>query len=40
MEITEKEYKRVAAHLPVQRGNVEIPNIVFQNALLYAIENG
>ena len=40
MEITEKEYEKLAAHLPVQRGNVEIPNIVFLNALLYAIENG
>ena len=39
MEITEKEYERIAAHVPVQRGNVEIPNIVFLNALLYAIEN-
>jgi transposase len=39
MEITEKEYEKIAGHLPVQRGNVEIPNIVFLNALLYAIEN-
>jgi transposase len=39
MEITEKEYERIAPHVPVQRGNVEIPNIVFLNALLYAIEN-
>ena len=40
MEITEKEYEKIKPHLPVQRGNVEIPNIVFLNALLYAIENG
>jgi transposase len=40
MEITEKEYEKIAGHLPVQRGNVEIPNILFLNALLYAIENG
>ena len=40
MEITEKEYAKIAAYVPVQRGNVEIPNIVFLNALLYAIENG
>jgi len=26
--------------VPVQRGNVEKPNIVFLNALVYAIENG
>ena len=40
MEITEKEYAKVSSHLPVQRGNVEIRNILFLNALLYAIENG
>jgi transposase len=40
MEITEKEYAKIEAHLPKQRGNVEIPNIVFLNALLYAVENG
>jgi len=40
MEITEKEYGKIASYMPVQRGNVEIPNIVFVNALLYAIENG
>ena len=40
MEITEKEYAKIASYVPVQRGNVEIPNIVFLNALLYAIENG
>jgi transposase len=40
MEITEKEYAKIASYVPVQRGNVEIPNILFLNALLYAIENG
>jgi transposase len=40
MEITEKEYGKIASYVPVQRGNVEIPNIVFVNALLYAVENG
>jgi transposase len=40
MEITEKEYEKIAPLLPVQRGNVEIPNKVFLNALLYVIENG
>ena len=39
MAITEKEYERIARHLPKQRGNVEITNIEFLNALLYAIEN-
>ena len=40
MEITEKEYEKIAPYLPIQRGNVEVENIVFLNALLYAIENG
>jgi len=40
MEISNKEYERIAAYLPVQRGNVEVENVVFLNALLYAIENG
>jgi hypothetical protein len=40
MEITEKEYAKIEPHLPIQRGNVEIANMVFLNALLYAIENG
>jgi transposase len=40
MEITEKEYEKIANLLPVQRGNVEILNITFLKALLYAIENG
>ena len=40
MEITEKEYEKISPYVPLQRGNVEIPNIVFLNALLYAIENG
>jgi len=40
MEITEKEYARIALHLPIQRGNVEVENIVFLNALLYVVENG
>ena len=40
MEITEKEYAKVSPYLPVQRGNVEVENIIFLNALLYAVENG
>ena len=40
MEITEKEYAKIAKHVPVQRGNVEVENIIFLNALLYAVENG
>ena len=39
-EITEEQYAKIHPHLPVQRGNVRIPNIVFINALLYIAENG
>jgi transposase len=40
MEITEKEYAKISNLLPKGRGNVEVPLILFLNALLYAIENG
>ncbi|MDR2529593.1 MAG: transposase [Synergistaceae bacterium] len=39
MIITQEQYSRIEAHLPLQRGNVEIDNITFINALLYAVEN-
>ena len=35
-----KQYAKIHPHLPVQRGNVRIPNIVFINAVLYVLENG
>ena len=40
MKITEKQYEKIAHVLPKQRGNVEIINIVFINAILYICENG
>jgi len=40
MEITEKEYGKISHLLPLPRGNVEVPILLFLNALLYAIENG
>ena len=40
MELTEKQYQRIAHLLPVQRGNVKIPNRTFLNALIYRCENG
>ena len=40
MEITAKEYEKIAKYVPIQRGNVEVENIIFLNALLYAVENG
>ena len=39
-EITEEQYATIHPHLPVQRGNVRIPNILFINALLFIAENG
>ena len=38
--ITRKQYDKIKGVLPVQRGNVEIPNIVFLNAILYVAESG
>ena len=40
MELTEKQYLKIAALLPVQRGNVKIPNHTLLNALMYRLENG
>ena len=39
-QITAKQYAKICPFLPVQRGNVRIPNIVFINAVLYFPENG
>jgi len=39
MEITEKEYEKIAYALPKQRGHI-VKMIVFLNAILYIIENG
>ena len=38
--ITPTQYDQIKDVLPVQRGNVEIENIVFLNAILYIAENG
>jgi transposase len=38
--ITPNQYDQIKDVLPVQRGNVEIDNIVFLNAILYVAENG
>jgi transposase len=40
MELNEKQYRRIAGLLSVQRGNVKIPNRVPLNALIYRLENG
>ena len=34
MEITEEQYARIKDSLPVQRGNVSLPNLQLLNALL------
>ena len=40
MELTEAQYERIAAYLPVQRGNVSISNLQVLNAILYVAEQG
>jgi transposase len=40
MELTLEQYDKIKLVLPVQRGNVEIDNLTFLNALLYITENG
>jgi len=40
MEITPKQYERIKDSLPVQRGNVRLPNLAVLNALLYVAEHG
>jgi transposase len=38
--ITQKQYDQIKDVLPVQRGNVQIPNLLFLNAILHVAENG
>ena len=41
MEITEAQFhEHIAPLLPVQRGNVKVPNLDVLNAILYVAENG
>jgi transposase len=40
MEITTKQYERIAPYLPRQRGNVSMSNLQLVNAILYITENG
>ena len=40
MELTKAQYARIAPYLPVQRGNVGIPNLQVLNAILYVAEHG
>jgi len=38
--LSQEQYDQIKDVLPVQRGNVEIENIVFLNAIFYIAENG
>ena len=40
MELTQAQYERIAPHLPVQRGNVNLSNQQVLNAILYVAEHG
>ncbi len=40
MEITEKQFEKIKDILPVQRGNVNLPNLQFLNAVLFVAEHG
>ena len=39
-QIAAKQYAKIRPFLPVQRGNVRIPNIAIVNAVPYVLENG
>jgi transposase len=40
MEITEAQYRRIEACLPLQRGNVNVGNLQVVNAILHVAEQG
>jgi transposase len=40
MEITQKQYERIADCIPRQRGNVRFDNLQVLNAILYVVEHG
>ena len=40
MQITQKQYEKIAKYLPRQRGNVSMSNLQLINAILYVTENG
>ena len=40
MNITLKQFERISPYLPRQRGNVNVDNHRFVNAILYVTENG
>jgi transposase len=40
MEITAEQYEKIKGSLPIQRGNVKLPNLQVLNAILYVAEQG
>ena len=40
MEISPEQYERIAPYLPIQWGNVIIPNLPAPNAILYVAAHG
>lgn len=40
MEISEEQFARIEASLPIQRGNVSFSNLQLLNAILYVAEHG
>jgi transposase len=40
MQLTQKQYDRIASCFPTQRGNVSLDNLNVINAVLYVLENG
>ena len=40
MELTKAQFERIEPLLPVQRGNVSLPNIQVLNAILHVAEHG
>ena len=40
MKLTRKQFKKIQPHPPKVRGNVQIDQLDFVNALLYVAENG
>ena len=40
MQITKKQYDKIAKYLPLPRGNVSVSNFQLVNAILYVAQNG
>ena len=40
MHLSQAQYEKIAHCLPVQRGNVSLPNLQALNAMLYVVEHG